>query len=199
MSWNQGKGTVILASASPRRTELLDQAGISHQVIPSRCEEILISEVPEEVVKSLALQKAEDVFARYEKEHTGEDFLVIGSDTVVAAEGKILGKPKDEADAFQMLSMLQDRTHQVYTGVALLSMKNGDKKEEVFRVCSEVQVYPMDEEEIRAYIATGEPADKAGAYGIQGKFAIHIKGIVGDYNNIVGLPIGEIYQRLKKM
>lgn len=199
MSWNQEKGTVILASASPRRTELLNQAGISHRVIPSRCEEIVTSDVPEEVVKSLAAQKAEDVFGRCRAEQAGEDVLVIGSDTVVAAGGRILGKPKDEEDAFRMLSLLQGSTHQVYTGVALLSVRNGVKTEEVFNVCSEVHVYPMDAEEIRAYIATGEPMDKAGAYGIQGKFAVHIRGIAGDYNNIVGLPIGEIYQRLKNM
>lgn len=188
---------IILASASPRRTELLDQAGISHTVIPSCCEEVICSDVPEDVVVELALQKAEDVYQRYALLHDEEHFLVIGADTVVTLDGKILGKPKDEEEAFQMLSMLQGRTHQVYTGVAFVFLKDGQIKQHVFYECSDVQLYPVSEEEIRAYIASGEPMDKAGAYGIQGKFAIHVKGIKGDYNNIVGLPIARIYQELK--
>lgn len=189
--------TVILASASPRRTELLEQAGISHLVMPSGCEEITHSQIPEEVVKELSARKAEDVSARYQAEHPGEEFMVIGSDTVVAAEGGILGKPKDEEEAFRMISLLQGRSHQVYTGVTLLAWKNGQKVQNTFAECSQVKVYPMSEEEIRAYIATGDSKDKAGAYGIQGRFAIYIQGIEGDYNNIVGLPIARVYQEMK--
>ena len=196
--WNQDM-TVVLASASPRRTELLEQAGIRHLVIPSQCEEHIQSEVPQEVVMELSAQKAEDVYTRYEKEHPGEEFLVIGSDTVVAADGEILGKPKDEEDAFRMISLLQGETHQVYTGVTLLAKAEGGAKRNTFFECSNVKVYPMDEEEIRDYIATKEPMDKAGAYGIQGGFAVYIRGIEGDYNNIVGLPIARLYQELKFM
>lgn len=189
--------TVILASASPRRTELLAQAGIPHMVIPSQCEEVVMSSVPQEVVSELSWQKAEDVYERYEKEHSQEAFCVIGSDTVVAAEGKILGKPGNEQEAFDMIAMLQGGVHQVYTGVTILIKKNGKKQRHTFYECSNVDVYPMSEQEIRDYIATGEPMDKAGAYGIQGRFAIYIRGIRGDYNNIVGLPIAAIYQNLK--
>lgn len=195
------KFTVILASASPRRTELLHQAGIEHIVMPSGCEEVVKSSVPCEVVMDLSRQKAEDVYARYWKEtgqEKGNDFLVIGSDTVVAAEEKILGKPENEEEAYGMISLLQGNVHQVYTGVTILTYRDGAKSCNTFYECSNVQVYPMDEEEIRGYIAGGEPMDKAGAYGIQGSFAVFIQGIEGDYNNIVGLPIARIYQELKK-
>ena len=191
------KLTVVLASASPRRTELLEQGNIKHIVMPSHCEEVITSEVPGQVVEELSVQKAEDVYRQYEKE-SQEDFLVIGSDTVVAAEGKILGKPKDEADAFRMISMLQGKTHQVYTGVTLLIKKDGKKIQKTFNECSNVHVYPMSEEEIREYIATGEPMDKAGAYGIQGAFGVYIRGIEGDYNTIVGLPLARVYQEMKE-
>lgn len=197
---NQRKNkTVVLASASPRRTELLRQAGIEHIVMPSECEEVIHSQVPQEVVMELAFQKAEDVYKRYDEAHPEEDFLIIGSDTVVAAEGKILGKPKDETEAFQMISMLQGSVHQVYTGVSILVKNCGKMQEKTFCECSNVNVYEMNEDEIRGYISTGEPMDKAGAYGIQGGFAVYIRGIEGDYNNIVGLPIARVYQELKNM
>ena len=191
------KLTVVLASASPRRTELLEQGKIKHIVMPSHCEEVITSEVPGQVVEELSAQKAEDVYQQYEKVNQ-EDFLVIGSDTVVAAEGKILGKPKDEEDAFRMISMLQGKAHQVYTGVTLLIKKDGKKIQKTFNECSDVHVYPMSEEEIREYIATGEPMDKAGAYGIQGAFGVYIRGIEGDYNTIVGLPLARVYQEMKE-
>ncbi|MCI8638528.1 MAG: septum formation protein Maf [Coprococcus sp.] len=190
--------TVILASASPRRTKLLAQAGIRHLVLPSTCEERVSSRKPEEVVTELSRQKAEDVYTRYRQEHSKENILVIGADTVVAVGGRILGKPKDRDDAFRMISMLQGNTHQVYTGVTLLEYRNAIEKEDTFFECSHVQVYPMDDSEIRCYIGGGEPMDKAGAYGIQGEFAVFIKKIEGDYHNIVGLPIARIYQELKK-
>ncbi|XCP84656.1 Maf family protein [Roseburia hominis] len=190
--------TVILASASPRRTELLAQAGIAHIVIPSTCEEKITSSSPRMVVMDLSRQKALDVYAKYQKAHPAEDFLIIGSDTVVSVGEEILGKPKDEEEAYHMLSMLQDAVHQVYTGVTLLSYQDGKMEENTFYECSNVQVCPMSVEEICRYIATGEPMDKAGAYGIQGRFAVHIRAIEGDYNTIVGLPIARIYQELKK-
>lgn len=188
---------VILASASPRRTELLGQIGIAHEIIVSDCEEKITSEVPQDVVMELSTQKAEDVYNKYKISHSVENFLVIGSDTIVAIDGMILGKPKDEKDAFQMISRLQGNIHQVYTGVTILWNKNGEKKQNTFYECSNVDVYPMCEKEILDYIKTGEPMDKAGSYGIQGRFAAHIKGIHGDYNNIVGLPVGRIYQEMK--
>jgi len=189
--------TVVLASASPRRTELLTQAGIAHIVIPAACEEKITSASPRMVVMELSRQKALDVYAGYQKNHPSEEFLIIGSDTVVAAEEQILGKPKNEEEAYHMLSMIQDAVHQVYTGVTILSYQDGKVEENTFYECSNVQVYPMSDEEIRRYIATKEPMDKAGAYGIQGKFAVHIRSIEGDYNTIVGLPIARIYQELK--
>ena len=180
------KLTVVLASASPRRTELLEQGNIKHVVMPSHCEEVITSQVPSQVVEELSVQKAEDVYQQYETKNTG-DFLVIGSDTVVAADGTILGKPKDKEQA-----------HQVYTGVTLLIKKDGKKIRKTFHECSDVHVYPMSKEEIREYIATGEPMDKAGAYGIQGAFGVYICGIEGDYNTIVGLPLARVYQEMKK-
>ena len=191
------KLTIVLASASPRRTELLEQGNIKHVVMPSHCEEVITSQVPSQVVEELSAQKAEDVYQQYEKKNAG-DFLVIGSDTVVAADGKILGKPKDKEEAYQMISMLQGKAHQVYTGVTLLIMKDGKKIRKTFHECSDVHVYPMCKEEIREYIATGEPMDKAGAYGIQGAFGMYIRGIEGDYNTIVGLPLARVYQEMKE-
>lgn len=189
--------TVILASASPRRTELLTQAGIAHIIMPAACEEKTSATKPEQYVMELAEGKAKDVLTRYEKEHPDEEVVVLGSDTVVSVDGKILGKPKTEEEAFAMLSSLQNHTHQVYTGVAVLENKNGKETKKVFCEQSDVEVYPMTKEEILSYIKTGDCMDKAGAYGIQGHFAIYIKGIHGDYNNIVGLPIARLYQELK--
>ncbi len=191
------KATVILASASPRRTELLKQAGIAHIIMPATCDEQTSATQPEQYVMELAERKAADVLACYVKDHPGESVIVIGSDTVVSVDGKILGKPKTEEEAFTMLSSLQNHTHQVYTGVAVLENKNRKETKKVFCEQSDVEVYPMTKEEILSYIKTGDCMDKAGAYGVQGHFAIYIKGIHGDYNNIVGLPIARLYQELK--
>lgn len=188
---------MILASGSPRRTELLRQIGLEHDIIVSNCEEKITSEVPQDVVQELASQKAEDVYEKYKELHEEEQFLVIGADTIVAIDGLILGKPKNREDACKMISLLQGNTHQVYTGVAILWNDKGQKKEQHFYECSNVEVYPMTDQEILDYVDTKEPMDKAGAYGIQGRFAAYIKGIHGDYNNIVGLPVGRIYQEIK--
>lgn len=189
--------TFILASASPRRTELLNQAGIEHIIIPSECEERTVKTAPGDVVEDLSHQKAEDVFAKYSKTHPCEHFIILGSDTIVFCDDRILGKPKDEAEARQMLSRLQNNTHQVYTGVTLIENQNGHKNAVAFHECSEVYVSPMTAAEITAYIRTGEPLDKAGGYGIQGTFARYVRRIEGDYSNIVGLPIARLYQELK--
>ena len=190
--------TVVLASASPRRTELLEQGNIKHVVMPSHSEEVITSQVPSQVVEELSAQKAEDVYQQYEKKNAG-DFLVIGSDTVVAADGKILGKPKDKEEAYQMISMLQGKAHQVYTGVTLLIKKDGKKIRKTFHECSDVHVYPMCKEEILEYIATGEPMDKAGSYAVQGFFARYIEGLKGSYANVMGLPVHLVYQKLKEL
>ena len=145
----------------------------------------------------LSSMKAEDIAYRYQ-EKTGEG-IVIGADTVVAAEGRILGKPADEEEAVRMITMLQGSSHQVYTGVTLIRIREGKVQEKrTFAEETEVFVYPMDEQEIAAYVKSGDPMDKAGAYGIQGAFAAYIKGIKGDYSNVVGLPVGRTYQEMKK-
>ncbi len=198
---------IILASASPRRKELLEQIGVEFTICPAKGEEIITKTVPSEVVEELAKQKAEEIAAgilSYNEEHpelvTPQDCLVIGADTVVAYDGRILGKPADEADADGMLSMLAGHTHHVYTGVALVFVDaSGRVGERIFHEETEVTMYPMTQKEIEDYIATGEPMDKAGAYGIQGRCAMHIEKIAGDYNNVVGLPVARLYQELKSL
>ena len=188
----------ILASASPRRKELLTQAGFTFDVCPSGAEEKISGEGPAEIVEGLAALKARDIFAK-SLESTEEDFTVIGADTVVAYQGEILGKPTDQEEALAMLSMLADRTHQVYTGVCLIRMKDGKKYTRTFHVCTQVTFYPVSREELLSYIRTGDSMDKAGSYGIQGPFAVHVKEIQGDYNNVVGLPIARLYHELREM
>lgn len=206
--------SIILASASPRRRELLSQIGIEYEVIPSKKDEIVTSTVPSEIVMELAKQKAEDIVQQVNQ--PGK--MVLGADTIVALDGEVMGKPADEADAFSMISKLQNNTHQVYTGVSISFMKeDGSVSSHVFYEETGVLVYPMTEDEIWSYIRTktssnnskvskwdknSEPyecEDKAGAYGIQGSFAAYIKGIQGDYNNVVGLPVGRVYQELKNV
>ena len=183
---------MILASASPRRRELLSRIGLAFTVKPSCGEERGRGALAWEQVEELALQKAEEI-----AEEAGENVIVIGADTLVFLDGKPMGKPQDEKEAARMLSALQGRTHQVYTGVALIWSRDGEQRRRSFHECTDVTVYPMTQEEILAYIRTGEPMDKAGAYGIQGLFARHIQKIEGDYNNVVGLPVGRLYQEMK--
>ena len=183
---------MILASASPRRRELLSRIGLAFTVKPACGEERGRGALAWEHVEELALQKAEEI-----AEEAGENVIVIGADTLVFLDGKPMGKPQDEKEAARMLSALQGRTHQVYTGVALIWSRGGEQRRRSFHECTDVTVYPMTQEEILAYIRTGEPMDKAGAYGIQGLFARHIQKIDGDYNNVVGLPVGRLYQEMK--
>ena len=189
------KSRIILASASPRRQELLTQIGLPFEVCPSEWEEVTDKELPEEVVQELSYHKAMEV---HERNVTEEGTVVIGADTIVACGGQILGKPGTRERAEEMLGKLQGGTHQVYTGVAFVWKEKGRTESAGFYECTDVRVYPMTEEEIRCYVETGEPMDKAGAYGIQGGFAAFIQGICGDYNNVVGLPVGRVYQELKK-
>lgn len=186
---------VVLASASPRRKELLGQLCSDFICIPSRKEERITKTLPEEVVCELSMQKAEDIENQIEKE---ADMLIIGSDTVVAYGDKIMGKPKDEADAERMLSMLQNNEHRVSTGVTLILYRGGQRKVITFAETAKVWMYPMSEAQIKAYVSTGEPMDKAGAYAIQGKCAVYIRGLSGEYNTVVGFPIARIYQELLK-
>lgn len=183
---------IILASASPRRRELLAQIGLDFQVLVSEVEEKVNTDIPYLVVEQLSAQKAEAVAQKLEKE---EPALVIGADTIVACDGQILGKPRDKEEAVQMLRKLNGRSHQVYTGVTLIFRD----KTKTFYEATEVEFYPMTEEEIGAYVETLDPLDKAGAYGIQGFCARYIKGITGDYNNVVGLPVGRLYQEMKRL
>lgn len=188
---------IILASQSPRRRELLTQIGLEHDVCPSTVEEIVTETNPVDIVKSLSLQKAMDVAEKKKMEYPEESFLVIGADTIVVYDNKILGKPKNEEDAISMLSMLQGNTHSVYTGVALIFEENGKEEVKSFAEETKVTMYPMTQEEILWYVSTKEPMDKAGSYGIQGYCARFIEKIQGDYNNVVGLPVAKIYQEIK--
>lgn len=190
---------IILASASPRRKELLSQIGLPFEVITGDVEEIATSTLPQEMVEELSHIKALDVFQKLSKEDR-EGKIVIGADTVVSCDGQVLGKPKDKKHAFEMLSLLQGREHYVYTGVTVIKdTEESDMDCVTFHEATAVHVYPMSEEEIWRYIESKEPMDKAGSYGIQGGFASFIKGIEGDYFNVVGLPIGRVYQELKKL
>ena len=186
------KYRIVLASGSPRRKEILAGIGASYDVIVSDCDESTELTDPAELVKELSGRKAEAVA----KNLTGP-VIVIGADTVVAYGGTILGKPKDRADARRMISMLADDTHQVYTGVSLvIKEETGERREISFAECSEVEVDAMTDRQIEEYLDTREGEDKAGSYAVQGIFAVHIKGIKGDYFNIVGLPVAAIYKRL---
>lgn len=188
---------IILASASPRRKELLKQIGIKYTVMPSTMEERTTKTLPHEVVQELSYQKAMDVCKRL-KEQGEDDFTVIGADTVVSYMDMIMGKPVDKADACRMLRQLQGNVHQVYTGVTLcFKQKDMPSMFHTFYERTDVSMYPMDENEIEAYAASGEPMDKAGAYAIQGGCAAYIQSICGDYNNVVGLPVGRLYQEMK--
>jgi len=187
---------IILASGSPRRRELLEQIGIPFEVRVSEADEHVTETEPERVVLELSRRKAEAVAA----EAPEENVIVIGADTIVSCDGRILGKPRDAADAERMLKSLSGRSHQVYTGVALQKRTAGGQAESrSFAECTEVHFAEMTDAEIRAYAATGDSLDKAGAYGIQGMCARYITGITGDYYNVVGLPVAKLYQMLKEM
>lgn len=215
----------ILASASPRRRELLQQMGIrDYTVIPAKGEERSLAADPGNYVEELARHKATEVFRRIQADPSaaggsadtggpaaagpwagpgGDDRIcVIGADTIVVCGGEILGKPADREDAARMIRSLQGRGHEVMTGVSLILGGAADAGglicTDTFHVTTAVHVAPMDEEEIARYLATGEADDKAGAYGIQGAFGTFIEGIEGDYYNVVGLPIAALYQSLKR-
>lgn len=195
---------IVLASASPRRKELMELAGFEFEIWPSKKEEVVTSKKPSEVCKELSKQKALDVagsIKTYNENHeditTKQDILVIGADTIVAVDDEILGKPADEKDAVSMLNKLSGKTHSVFTGVTFVFMsKDGRVGEYSFADETKVTFYELANEEIQSYVDSGDPLDKAGAYGIQTGAAIFVKGIEGDFYNVVGLPIARLVHEL---
>lgn len=216
---------IVLASGSPRRKELFGMICDEFEVIVSDCEEVVTGTAPEQVTQELSGQKAEAVAAEIASEpgraaaaetggmdaetieaggadaETAQDILIIGADTVVSIEGKILGKPEDRADACAMLRLLSGKKHKVTTGITLICMNRDGRIrwQKSFAETTVVCVDRMEESEIQAYLDTDEPYDKAGAYGIQGLFGKHISGIEGDYNNVVGLPVHRLYKEIRDL
>ena len=196
---------LVLASASPRRRELFHQAELFPEIIPSHKEERSAAKTPAALVKALSRTKAEDIAERFAgSDHGGQEILVAGADTIVVLDGKVLGKPKDPEDAVRMLESLSGRAHHVYTGVTLILLggrdagaEAGESRRISFFEKTAVEVYPLTGAEIRAYVESGDPLDKAGAYGIQGKGSLLCEKISGDYFNIVGLPIARVARELK--
>jgi len=182
------KYKVILASASPRRKEILGKTGIDFEVQVSDCDENIDEKQPDKLVMKLSELKARDVASK------NPDAIIIGSDTVVAHKGHIMGKPADRAEAISMIKSFAGDIHQVYTGVTIIIP---NEKTYTYNVCTDVHVLQMTDEEIERYVDTGEPMDKAGAYAIQGLFAPFISKIDGDYYNVVGLPVSSVYEILK--
>ena len=185
----------ILASGSPRRKELLEQIGLSFSILPSTKEEVINTQIPEELVSELAFQKAMDIATQSE---TGS--IIIGADTIVCHNEKILGKPKNKEEAVLMIEDLQGHCHDVYTGVCII-IKEKDEKITISKFCenTKVEIGTLTREEIIKYVATGEPLDKAGAYAIQGKFAKYVNRIIGDYYNVVGFPLSRFCKELKNL
>ena len=186
------QGTIVLASASPRRSELMGLAGIPCTVVPADiCEDVLPGEQPAEHVERLSREKAQAVAGKV----PGRFF--IGSDTVVVLENRIMGKPGDESHAYEMLASLSGRTHEVITGIAVHDIATGTCISQ--SITTEVRFKDLSEIEIQAYIATGCPMDKAGAYAIQGGAVHFIRSISGSYTNVIGLPMTELYELLQSM
>lgn len=182
---------IILASQSPRRQELMSAIAPGFRVVVSQvAEDLAPGTPPGEAVEELALRKAGAVLA---SAPAGEDWVVIGADTVVAIDGRILGKPRDREDCLEMLALLSGREHVVYTGVALL---RGAQKR-VFREEARVEFWPLTPKERHWYAGTPEPYDKAGGYGIQGLGAVLVRGIVGDYFTVMGLPVARLWRELR--
>ena len=186
---------LILASASARRRDILEQCGIAFKVQVSDVDENIEADGPADLVTKLAMLKARDIAGKT----TGE-CIVLGSDTVVSYDGKIYGKPKDDEDAVNMLKTFSGGINTVYSGVAVIVReKDGSERSENFAVATKVYFRKLSEEQIRAYVATGEPKDKAGAYAIQGRFAPYIEKVEGDYYNIVGLPVCAVTEALERL
>lgn len=189
---NNEHGSIVLASASPRRTELMTLAGLQFTVVPADiCEDVLPGEAPADHVIRLSREKADAVAT------TNDGRFFIGADTVVVLDGAILGKPVDDADAFRMLTSLSGRDHEVITGFTVF-----DKVSSIHvsrSVCTEVTFKELEEHEINSYVASGCPMDKAGAYAIQGGAVHFVRSINGSYTNVIGLPMTELYEVLQAM
>lgn len=185
---------IILASKSPRRKELLENAGFNINILPSDADENINENDPVELVKKLSFLKAESVYNNVKEKNINSDAIVLGADTVVFANDEILGKPKDKEDARAMIKMLEGKVHSVFTGFTLF-FANGESITDYSE--TKVFVYPMSDDDIEEYISTDEPYDKAGAYGIQGVFGKYVEKIEGDYQNVVGLPVSKILWRIK--
>lgn len=184
---------IVLASQSPRRKEILENIGLRFRITVSRGGETRIGDTPAEIVENIACGKALDVWKQAETDgKTGKPLLVIAADTVVVLDNEILGKPESPAHAAEMLARLSGRTHEVLTGVCL---KTAEVRH-TFCERTEVEFYPLTPDEIREYVATGDPMDKAGAYGAQGIFSCHVRGIRGDYFNVIGLPAARLVHEM---
>jgi len=183
--------TLILASTSPRRLEILKALGWEIQVIPSSIsEEGMPHEDPAEAAKILALHKAKEIASRL------KEGMVLGADTLVHLEGRVFGKPRDAEEARECLRSLSGRIHRVTTGLALIDARSG--REELTEETTQVQMYHLSEGDIQSYLESGEPFDKAGAYAIQGRGFIFIDKIWGCYTNVVGLPVGRLRELLQR-
>ena len=187
---------IILASASPRRTELLKSIGIRHRIVASEADESSDEKDPKKLVEFLSGKKAEEVFERIKDSEDG-NITVIGADTVVSKDGVIFGKPYDREDAKRILKAISGGEHQVFSGVSLYVNIDGKTFTKTFSEKTSVHVRDINDEEIESYISSGEGMDKAGAYGIQTSFMKHISSIEGDYFNIVGLPVSAVYSELR--
>ncbi|MBS1999915.1 MAG: septum formation inhibitor Maf [Cyanobacteria bacterium SZAS LIN-5] len=195
----QPNGKLVLASTSPRRKDLLTALGLTFQVQPSTIDEIMDPALaPEELVLNLAQQKTADVFKSLSDKSRDERLLVLGADTIVVLDGNFLGKPTDRAEAIDMLKRLSGRAHEVYTGVWLI-VREEDGRVIESHSCERSKVFfrSLDERELEAYVDTGEPMDKAGAYALQGIGAALIEKIEGSHTNIVGLPIPNVVSLLR--
>lgn len=187
---------MILASQSPRRRELMGLICGEFEVVPARGEELLPEGIsPDKAVLLLSLQKANEVRQRLYPDCEIIPDTIIAADTVVSVDGEILGKPHSAENAVEMLRRLSGRRHSVFTGVTVIS----GGRTESFAERTEVEFFPLTDEEISKYVESGDPMDKAGSYGIQGRGALLVRRIEGDYYNVMGLPVGELFRRLREM
>jgi septum formation protein len=186
---------IVLASQSPRRKKLLNQLGLIFEISPSDKEEIITSDIPSEIVESLSFQKAEDVAPKF------NEALIIGADTIVVQDNKVLGKPENEEEAVETLHHLSGEMHSVFTGISLLTVQNGEvQTRHSFFEETKVWFSTLSDQEIRSYVASGSPMDKAGAYGIQDDWgSVFVERIEGDYYNVVGFPLNRFYRELKNL
>ncbi len=194
-SWEieSANSRLVLASASPRRLELLNQVRIACRVEPASCELAPSNAPPEENAESIAVAKAQDVAGRYE----GSDIVVLAADTLVHLNGEIIGKPRDRVDSARILALLRGRCHDVVTGYAIICTASGETVSG--HSSARVRVRDLSDQEIDRYVATGEGDDKAGAYAIQGRGALLVESINGDYYAVVGLPLGQVVGDLRRL